>query len=177
GGVGLGLRWEFLDDVLDALSSNSRLPGVDFFEISPENYMRRGGYFPDALARVSEHYPMLAHGLTMSLGGTDPLGDAYMKELRAFLDRIEPPFHSDHLCFSGTEGRMLPDLLPVPFTTATAKHIAARVREAAERLERPMVVENITHSLLVGSEALDEPIFIREVLERAGARLLFDVNN
>jgi uncharacterized protein (UPF0276 family) len=181
-GVGLGLRWEFLDDVLDAMRARDEgeadlLAGVAFFEISPENYMRRGGYFPDALARVGERFPLLTHGLTMSLGGVDPLGDAYMRELGELLARIDPPFHSDHLCFSGTAGRIVHDLLPVPFTSASAKQVAGRVREAADRLERPMAVENITHYMLVGSEALDEPAFIGEVLSRSDARLLFDVNN
>ena len=159
-------------------SSTRQSPvAVDFFEISPENYMRRGGYFPEAIEAVSRRYPMLTHGLTMSLGGTDPLGDDYMGELDRFLDRVDPPFHSDHLCFSGTDGRILHELLPIPFTTASARNVAARIREAAARLERPMVVENISHYLLVGSAAMDEPAFIREVLERADAKLLLDVNN
>jgi uncharacterized protein (UPF0276 family) len=180
-GVGLGLRWEFLGDVLEALDGApdraNPLAGVDFFEVSPENYMRRGGHFPQALERVGERFPILSHGLTMSLGGTDPLGDAYMRELGDFLGRVDSPFHSDHLSFSGTNGRIVHDLLPIPFTSAMAKHVAARVREAADRLRLPMVVENITHYALVGSAALDEPCFISDVLWDSDAKLLLDVNN
>jgi uncharacterized protein (UPF0276 family) len=180
-GVGLGLRWDFLGDVLDAMASApdhaNELAGVDFFEVSPENYMRRGGHFPEALERVRERYPILSHGLTMSLAGTDPLGDAYMRELGEFVGRIGSPFHSDHLCFSGTDGRIVHDLLPIPFTSRMATHVAARLREASDRLRSPMLVENITHYVLVGSAALDEPPFIADVLEQSGARLLLDVNN
>lgn len=181
-GVGLGLRWEFLDELLERIEGRSAdpgrgLPGVAFLEISPENYMRRGGWFPAALDRVAAAMPLSTHGLTMSLGGTDPLGDAYMAELDRFLCRVEPPFHSDHLCFCGTGGRMLHDLLPLPLTAASARHVAARVREAADRLARPMAVENITHYLVPGHRAVDEIDFVTEIVERADCGLLLDVNN
>lgn len=183
-GVGLGLRWEFLDDVLQVIADGGSLGGpppglgpIRFFEISPENYMRRGGYFPEALDRIGASVPLLTHGLTLSVGGIDPFDDAYLSELGRFLDRIDPPFHSDHLCFCGVEGRMLHDLLPLPFTPAAAVHTAARLREVSERLERPMVIENITYYLTPGEAALTEVEFLGEVLERGGARLLLDVNN
>jgi hypothetical protein len=191
-GVGLGLRWEFLSDVLEALDASAAPPegapeeperapdplgSVDFFEISPENYMRRGGYYPSALDRVRAARPILSHGLTMNVGGVDPFDAAYMSELRGFLDRLKPPFHSDHLCFSGMGGRMLHDLLPLPLTGAAAIHAAARVREAQDRLERPMAVENITHYLPLGRASMAEADFLTEVIERAGAGLLLDVNN
>jgi len=173
-GVGVGLRWEFLDEVLERLDTG--VP-VAFFEVSPENYMRRGGYYPGALERVRERYPLITHGLTMSLGGVDPLGDEYMRELGRFVGRTGSPWHSDHLCFSGTDGRMLHDLLPLPLTSGAAAHVAGRVREAEDRLELPMLVENITHYLVPGHAALDEVEFVGEVLERSGAGLLLDVNN
>ncbi len=176
-GVGLGLRFSFLDDVIEALDRGELLPGVAFFEISPENHMRRGGYIPAAIERIGERYRYLTHGLTLSLGGDDPFDDAYLGELRRFLDRVKAPYHSDHLCFNGTGGRILHDLLPIPFTRASAAHVAARVRQASERLERPMVIENITHYLIVGEAALDEADFLGEVLDRSGAGLLLDVNN
>ena len=209
-GVGLGLRWEFLSDVLEALDATEsagagaldgngngegeagageragagageraaeNLAAIDFFEISPENYMRRGGWYPAAIERVREARPLLCHGLTMNIGGVDPFDAAYMSELRAFLDRIAPPFHSDHLCFSGMGGKMLHDLLPLPFTGAAAAHAAERVREAQARLERPMAVENITHYLPLGRASMAEADFLTEVLERADVGLLLDVNN
>ena len=175
-GVGLGLRWELLDDLFAALDEGAP-PAVPFFEISPENYMRRGGYIPAALERVRASYPLLSHGLTLSLGGIDPFDPATLDELKRLLDRVDPPFHSDHLCFSGVGGRMLHDLLPLPFTTAAAANAAARVREAADRLGRPVAVENITYYLVPGRAALDEADFLVEVLERADCGLLLDVNN
>lgn len=187
-GVGLGLRWEFLDDVLEQIAADDGgSPGkgepprglgpIRFFEISPENYMRRGGHIPEALDRVRAAFPLLTHGLTLSVGGIDPFDDAYLSELDRFLGRIDPPFHSDHLCFCGVEGRMLHDLLPLPFTTATAIHAASRLREVSSRLCRPVAIENITYYLTPGEAALTEVEFLTEVLERSDARLLLDVNN
>src|SRR5688572_12418310 len=91
-GVGLGLRWEFLDEVLEG-------PPLDvaFFEVSPENYMRRGGYYPRALERVRERYPIVTHGLLLSLGGASDPDPAFVRDLRAELDRLDTPWHSDHL--------------------------------------------------------------------------------
>lgn len=175
-GVGLGLRWEFLDEVLAAIDQAEALP-VPFFELSPENYMRRGGYFPAAVERIRARCPVLTHGLTLSVGGLDPFDAGYLRALRGFLERLDPPFHSDHLCFSGVDGRILHDLLPLPLTPAAAAHAAARIREAEDRLGRPMAVENITYYLVPGRAALDEADFLVEVLERAGCGLLLDVNN
>ncbi|AUX25000.1 hypothetical protein SOCEGT47_055410 [Sorangium cellulosum] len=178
-GVGLGLRWEFLDEVLaavDALDPPAALP-VPFFELSPENYLRRGGYFPAAIERIRERCPILTHGLTLSVGGLDPFDPGYLRALKELLGRLDPPFHSDHLCFSGVDGRILHDLLPLPLTSAAAAHAAARIREAEDRLERPMAIENITAYLVPGRAAMDEADFLVEVLERAGCGLLLDVNN
>jgi uncharacterized protein (UPF0276 family) len=176
-GIGLGLRRDFIDDVLEALSGGRPLPGVSFFEISPENYMRRGGYFPAALAQISERYRFLTHGLTLSLGGVDPFDPSYIAELRAFVENTGAPFHSDHLCFSGSEGRMLHDLLPLPLSRAAATHVAARIREAQDRLGVPIAIENITHYLIPGAPDVGEAEFIGEVLHLSSATLLLDVNN
>ena len=176
-GVGLGLRGSFAARI-DAGEADGRVP---FFEISPENHMRRGGPGPARLARIAERFPVLTHGLTMSLGGLDPLDPAYFAELRPFLARFDPPgatrWHSDHLCFCGVDGKQLHDLLPVPFTGASARRVADRVREAADRLERPMAIENISYYLPLGVPDLDEPAFLAELLERADCGLLLDVNN
>ena len=174
-GIGLGLRWEFLDEVL--LASDDALRDIRFFEVSPENYMRRGGYFPDALARVGERRPITTHGLMMSLGSPDALDRTYLSELRGFLSHFHGAWHSDHLSFSGADGIMLHDLLPVPFTSKVAQHFAERIREASERLQRPLAVENISYYMTLGTPEMDEPEFISEVLERAGCGLLLDVNN
>lgn len=178
-GVGLGLRWSFLDDVLedDPEAADARLASIAFLEISPENYMRRGGYMPAALERVGERYRLLTHGLTLSIGGTDPFDADYLRELRAHVERVGAPFHSDHLCASGAGGRVLHDLFPMPFTSAAARHAAARIDEARDRLGVPMAIENITYYLVPGASGLDEASFIGEVLDRSGAGLLLDVNN
>lgn len=174
-GIGLGLRWEILDEVLAAEAET--LSPVQFFEISPENYMRRGGHFPSALARVAERHPLTTHGLMMSLGSTDPLDSEYLSELSQFLGRFGGDWHSDHLSFSGLNGALLHDLLPLPFTSPGAKRIARRVREAAERVERPMAVENVSYYLSLGGAPLDEAAFVTEVLEAADCGLLLDLNN
>lgn len=174
-GVGLGLRWELLNDVLDA--DEQRLSPIRFFEISPENYMRRGGHFPRSLARIAERHCLTTHGLMMSLGSTDPFDLSYFEELKRFLDRFNGQWHSDHLSFSGLDGVMLHDLLPVPFTSQSARRIADRIREASQRLERPMVVENVSYYATMGSSASAEVDFVAEVLEQADCGLLLDLNN
>src|ERR1700761_696169 len=106
-GVGLGLRWEFFDELLETQ------PDLPFVEVSPENYVGRGGHFRDRLVDVRARYPMLTHGLTMSLGGFDDFRVDYMDSVREFAGEIDSPWHSDHLCFGSVDGRMLHDLLPV----------------------------------------------------------------
>jgi len=179
-GVGLGLRLESIDEILERLDrGDPALDRVAFWEVSPENVMRRGGYLPAAVDRVRERFTVLSHGLMMSLGGLDPLDDAYFRELRRYHARLRPPFHSDHLCFTGAGGRVLHDLLPLPVSRAAARHAVARIREARDRLEMPFAVENITHYLLPGGwrSPLDEAAFIADVVEESGAGLLLDVNN
>src|SRR5690242_485305 len=112
-GVGIGLRKESLDELVDRLDHDDEaLAAVPFFELSPENFMRRGGYMPFAAERVRERFPIISHGLMMSLGGLDPFDDGYFAELRRYLARLSTPFHSDHLSFSGAGGHILHDLLP-----------------------------------------------------------------
>jgi uncharacterized protein (UPF0276 family) len=189
-GVGLGLRREMLDELLDALDvSDPRAQGpraegpregalgVDFFELSPENFMRRGGFMPAAIDRVQAHAPIVSHGLMMSLGGVEPFDDAYFTELGRYLRRIAAPFHSDHLSFSGAGGRILHDLFPLPLTGAAARHAARRAREARDRLEVPFALENITHYLVPGHASMDEADFLGEVLDASDVGLLLDVNN
>jgi uncharacterized protein len=180
GGVGLGLRWGFLDELLDRLEPDSDqepLPHIPFFEISPENYMRRGGFIPSAIERIADRYPVLTHGLTLGVGGLDPFEPAYMAELARFCAHMRVPFHSDHLCFGGFGGSVLHDLLPLPLTREAAAHVARRAAEAQERLGVPFVLENVTHYFVPGEPNVGEADFITEVLEASDTRLLLDVNN
>ena len=180
-GVGLGLRWDFLDDLLERLDDPDRraeLEGVvPFWEVSPENYMRRGGYIPESLEKVADHFRIVTHGLQMSVGGLDPFEAAYLAPLKRFIERFGSPWHSDHLCYCGTDGRILHDLLPMPQTEGAALHCAHRVIEARDRLEVPMAVENISFYLEMGQPDLTEPAFVGRVLEEADCGLLLDVNN
>jgi uncharacterized protein (UPF0276 family) len=171
-GIGLGLRWEFLDELLERAPTE-----IDFVEVSPENYMRRGGYFPGALDRVSETYPVLTHGLSMSLGGLDPLGVEYLAELRGFIANVGSPWHSDHLCFGSANGVALHDLLPIGFTEAAVARVADRVRRAQDALQVPMAIENISFYVHPGKAEMTEPEFIAAVCDRADCGLMLDVNN
>jgi uncharacterized protein len=172
-GVGLGLRAAFIEDVERGDAQGK----VAFLEVAPENYMHRGGKAPRRLAAIAERFPIISHGLMMSLGSPDPFDDTYLADLREFLARVDAPWHSDHLCWSGIDGVLLHDLLPVPFTTASATRIADRVRLAQDRIGRPMAVENVSWYLQLGAPQKDEPDFVVEVLERADCLLMLDVNN
>jgi uncharacterized protein (UPF0276 family) len=176
-GVGLGLRWTFLDEVVAAAREDAPALAVDFFEVSPENYMRRGGYVPAALDVVRERWPILTHGLTLSIGSLDPFDSTYLEELRAFVERVGSPFHSDHLCFGGAGGRLVHELLPMPFIEDSVEHVAARAREVRERLGRPLALENITYYAHPGHAEMTETELIRAVVEEADVGLLLDVNN
>ncbi|MEM1028941.1 MAG: DUF692 domain-containing protein [Myxococcota bacterium] len=179
-GVGVGLRWDFLDTLLERLETSD--PGVlaalpPFWEVSPENYMRRGGYIPESLERVAEHFALVTHGLQMSIGGVDDYDASYLRTLRAFIERFGSPWHSDHLCFCGVDGGILHDLLPLPQTVGTARHAAVRIREAQDRLGVPMAVENISYYLRLGDAEIPEVDFVNTVLDEADCKLLLDVNN
>jgi uncharacterized protein (UPF0276 family) len=171
-GVGLGLRWEFLSELLEETP-----PSVDFVEVSPENYMGRGGYYPAALREAASTYPVLTHGLTMSIGGTDPLDEPYLAALRDFIHEVKSPWHSDHLCFGAARGVILHDLLPIPFTEATVVRVADRIARARDAIGVPMAVENISFYLHPGKRQMGEAEFIARVCERADCGLMLDVNN
>jgi uncharacterized protein (UPF0276 family) len=170
-GVGLGLRWEFVADLVEAV------PEIDFLEVAPENYIGRGGYHPDALAYLGERYPLLTHGLSLSLGGTDPLDTGYLDELRRIVGALGSPWHSDHLSFGTSGGRRLHDLLPIAFTEAGVRRLVHRIRAAQDVIGVPLAVENISFYLPPGSGEMSEAEFVARVCEEAGCGLLLDVNN
>lgn len=172
-GVGLGLRWAFLDELLE----REQRAEVAFLEVSPENYMRRGGYIPAALERLRERYALSTHGLTLSIGAVDAPDAAYLRELRRETERLGVPFHSDHLCFSSAGPRVLHDLLPLKLARSTVERVADRVRAVEDTLGLPLVLENISYYVQPGAVELPETEFLAQVLERSGARLLLDVNN
>jgi uncharacterized protein (UPF0276 family) len=175
-GVGLGLRWDFLDELVERSSEGARVR-ADFLEVSPENYMRRGGAKPSVLAWLAERYPVVTHGLTMSLGGPDPLDATYLSDLRATARALGTPWHSDHLCTGSIGGRALHDLLPVPFKKASVQRIADRIRRARDAIGVPLAIENISYYWHPGRAELREAEFLASVCDAADCGLMLDVNN
>jgi uncharacterized protein len=175
-GVGLGLRWDFLDELIERTDGDARV-AVDFLEVSPENYMRRGGAYPSRLAWLAERYPVVTHGLTMSLGGSDPLDDAYLRDLRDTVHALGSPWHSDHLCVGAVGGRVLHDLLPVSFKRDAVERIAGRIARAQDALGLPLAIENVSYYWHPGRAELGEAEFLAGVCERAACGLMLDVNN
>jgi uncharacterized protein (UPF0276 family) len=171
-GVGLGLRSALAENIIERPP-----PELAFIEVAPENYMRRGGLFSASLAACAERWPIVTHGLTMSLGGVDPMPSEYLTTLASFVRRVSTPWHSDHLCFTVAGGTMTHELLPLPFTAEAAEHVAVRVMRAQDALGIPMAVENISYYAHPGAPEMDEADFATAVVARADCSLLLDVNN
>jgi uncharacterized protein (UPF0276 family) len=174
-GVGLGLRWTFLEEALTA----ELPPQLAFFELSPENYMRRGGYYPEALRRMQLRRPLRSHGLMLDVGGCEPFDEDYLGQLRSFLDAFAFDTHSDHLCWSRSANTYLHELLPLAWSRAEALRIAGRIRELQDRLARPLSVENVSaYAAICGPHEPERgAAFLRTILEEAECGLLLDVNN
>ncbi len=170
-GYGLGLRTDHYQAVLDSQ------PEVDWFEIISENYMVDGGkplYFLD---KIRADYPMVMHGVSMSLGSVEPLDQDYLKRLKKLADRIEPAWFSDHLCWTGVHGINLQDLLPLPYTEEAARHVADRVSRVQDYIGRPMLIENVSSYLTYAVSPMQEWEFLTTIVERADCGILLDINN
>jgi uncharacterized protein (UPF0276 family) len=170
-GYGLGLRKDHYEDVL-----NER-PAVDWFEIISENYMVDGGKPLHYLSRIREHYPMVMHGVSMSIGGTAELDLNYMSRLKQLIARVEPEWFSDHLCWTGVDGINLHDLMPLPYTEEALQHVADRVSWVQDYMGRQMLLENVSSYVRYSASQLSEWEFLREVADRADCRILLDINN
>ena len=170
-GVGLGLRLPHLEAVA------REAVGVPFWEIAPENVIGDGGRVAALTRAILARDPVVSHGLSLSVGGFDPFDDAYLADLARFLVESGSPWHSEHLCFTSVDGATTHELLPMPFTRASARHAAARVRELKPRLPVPFLLENVTYYAELGESEMDEAAFITEVLEGADAGWLLDINN
>lgn len=168
---GIGLRRPHFDAVL------ASSPDTDFFEILPENYVRFGGRPRRVLDSVRRRYPVLLHGVSLSIGGPDPLHLDYLAGVRALAAELEAPFFSDHLSYSSAFGVQYHDLLPLPFTEEAVRHVVARVDEAQHRLNLPLALENPSYYVHYPHAEMTEAEFITEVVRRSGCALLLDINN
>ncbi|OWP50221.1 HvfB family MNIO-type RiPP peptide maturase [Pseudomonas nitroreducens] len=169
-GAGLGLRRAMLTDLLSVDEH-----AVDFLEVAPDNWIGVGGSYGEGLARLAERFPLSCHGLSLSLGGPEPLDHVFLGRIREFLDQHRVPLFSEHLSYCSDEGHLY-DLIPMPFTDEAVHHIASRIREVQDVLGRRIAVENISY-YAAPYQALSEIDFLRAVLGEADCDLLLDVNN
>ena len=170
-GFGVGLRRPHYGHVLE------QHPPMDWFEVISENFMVEGGRALEVLEGVRSHYPVVMHGVSLSIGSADPLNRAYLETLRAATRRFEPAWLSDHLCWTGVGGRNLHDLLPLPYTEETMSHVAGRIRQVQEILERTILIENVSSYMAFRSSRLEEWEFLTAVAEEADCGILLDINN
>jgi len=171
GMFGLGLRPPFYREAMAG-----RVP-VDWFELISENFMVDGGQPLAVLDAVCEHYPVALHGVSLDLGGTDPLDASYVDRLARLVERCVPVRVSDHLCWTRQGGHHLHDLLPLPFTRDAAIHVADRIQRVQDRLRRRILVENVSSYAECADSEMSECEFLVEVVERADCLILLDVNN
>lgn len=170
-GLGVGLRTQHFTD---ALASENE---IDWLEIVSENFMDTRGRPLHVLDRLSERYPIVMHGVAMSIGGTDPLDFEYLKRLKILADRIDAQWLGDHVCWTGVATHNGHDLYPMPYNEDSLNHIVARIRTVQDYLERPLVLENPSTYLTFASSTMAEEDFIAAMAEEADCALLLDVNN
>ena len=170
-GFGLGLRSVHFDTIL------RDWPQIDWFEAISENFMDSAGRPRAVLKAVAERYPVVLHGVSLSVGSTDPLDLDYLARLKQLADDVRPAWISDHLCWTGMLGLNSHDLLPLPLTEESLAHVAARVRQVQDVLERPLILENPSIYVRFAQSEMAEPAFLRHLSEETGCGLLLDVNN
>lgn len=170
-GVGVGLRVSHYEAIF------ASFPAVDWFEIISENFMVRGGKPLQNLDRILSHYPVVQHGVALSIGSTSPLDWDYLRELKKLLKRVKCPWISDHLCFTNANGFNSHDLLPLPYTEEALHHVASRARTVQDFLEVPLALENASSYLTYTSSQMTEWAFLNAIVEEANCAILLDVNN
>jgi uncharacterized protein len=172
-GFGLGLRSDHYGDLL----GEPKPPGVDWLEILTENYLVPGGPPLANLEKIRARYPLAMHGVSLSIGSSDPLDMDYLKQVRTLADRIQPAIVSDHLCWTGYAGLNMHDLLPVPHTEEAIAHIVDRVLRVQDALGRRIALENVSSYVDYSFSAVPEWEFLAAIAERADCDILLDVNN
>lgn len=170
-GFGVGLRPPHYEEIL------AGRPTVDWFEVISENFLVAGGRPLQVLERVRADYPVVLHGVSLSIGSADPLDDDYLNQLDRLARRIEPVWVSDHLCWTGIGGRNAHDLLPLPYTEEALAHVVERVKRVQDRLGRRILLENVSTYLEMADAHMTEAEFVAAVAEGADCGLLLDVNN
>jgi uncharacterized protein len=170
-GFGLGLRTPHYEAVLNEPHA------IDWLEVITENYLVPGGKPLDYLERIRRRFPLVMHGVSLSIGSTDPVDFEYLGQVRALAARIEPHWISDHLCWTGIEGRNLHDLLPLPYTEEALASVVERVGQVQDALGRQILLENVSSYLTYRASDMSEWEFLREVAQRADCAILLDINN
>lgn len=170
-GLGVGLRTTHFPHILE------HWPQVDFFEIVSENFLCTDGRPMRVLDRIAERYPIVMHGVSLSIGSTDPIDRPYLRQLKALAKRIGAVWLGDHVCFTGVLGRNTHDLLPLPYNEATLKHVVRRIKVVQDILERPLVLENPSTYVTFQSSTMREEEFLAEMARASQCGLLLDVNN
>jgi uncharacterized protein len=170
-GYGLGLRRQHYEAVVQDH------PAVDWFEILTENYLVDGGKPLYYLDRIRADYPLVMHGVSLSIGGTDPLDKDYLQRVKNLAARIEPAWISDHLCWTGVGGNNMHDLLPLPFTEEALQHVVERVQRVQDFLGRRILLENVSSYFQYAQSSIPEWEFLSELARQADCLLLVDINN
>jgi uncharacterized protein (UPF0276 family) len=169
---GIGLRSEHVD-LLCQLPDH---PDIDFLELAPENWMNMGGLKREQLQQIAKYYPLVAHGLSLSIGDCQPLNKVFVKKVAAFLNEFNIDIYSEHLSFSRDAQGYLYELLPIPRYKESIAYLVDRIQCVQDILQRPLVLENISYYHSYGKE-IPEGEFIAEIVERSGCQLLIDINN
>ncbi len=169
-GAGLGLRRAFIGSLADQLP-----PQVDFMEVAPENWIDVGGRFGRQFHKISEQIPIVCHGLSLNIGGTAPLDEAFIRRVKQFMDTFNIPIYSEHLSYCADDGHLY-DLMPIPFTEEAVHYVAGRIKKVQEIIGQRMAMENVSYYAAPGKE-MEEIDFINAVLEEADCYLHIDINN
>jgi len=169
--IGIGYRRDFAEEFI-----NGSTIKPDFVEFAPENWIGIGGYWKKQLNQIAERYPIICHGLSLSIGSPDPLDFDFLKQLKAFLKEYKVEIYSEHLSYAKCDNAHLYDLLPIPFREDAVTHIVERIKTVQDYLERQFVMENVSYYTPVAAE-MDESTFINAIVEKSGCKLLLDVNN
>jgi hypothetical protein len=170
-GLGVGLRTVHYQHIL------AQNPDVDWFEIISENYMDSSGRPRYVLEQVAERYPIVMHGVSLSIGSSDPLNFDYLRKLKNLADAVNTRWVSDHICWTGVAGLNGHDLLPIPFNEATLAYLVGRIRTVQDFLERPLVLENPSSYVTFADSTMPEQEFVCRMADEADCGLLLDVNN